>query len=68
VKLDNTMVHKIQNAAKEPLFSNYQGVMLGDGIVWFVGEPGSMKILAFGDFSHQPDRVRQTTPCPAQVR
>lgn len=49
------MVHRIQETARTPLSSNCQGVMLGDGIVWFRGgEPRSMRILAFGDFAGQP--------------
>lgn len=49
VGLDRQMLDEIR--ANPRLFSNYQGVMMGDGAVWFVGsgtEVGKMFILAFG--------------------
>ena len=50
---------KIVNDAKTPLFNNWQGAMVGDGILWFSDyqtNDGASKygILALGHFASQP--------------
>jgi hypothetical protein len=51
---------KIMREAKEPLFKNWQGVIVGDGLVWFAeyGESKSdsweYRIDAIGGFAWQP--------------
>ena len=49
----------ITAAAKKPLFKNWQGVMVGDGLVWFSEYQRDDKwrsgIFAFGHFAVQPD-------------
>jgi hypothetical protein len=52
--LDRRMLDEILEDPR--LFSNYQGVMMGSGAVWFVGsgpEVAKMSILAFG-VAYQP--------------
>ena len=45
--------------AKDPLFKNWRGVMLGDGILWFTEcrksdkDPWRYAILALGNFAFQ---------------
>jgi len=55
------IAERMRADAKEPLFKNWRGVMLGDGILWFTQrraseqEPWRYVILAFGGFAFQPD-------------
>ena len=59
-KLTPVLLKEMQVAAKEPLFVNYQGVMLGNGILWFYhpldndSTAAQHWILAFGDLVWQP--------------
>ena len=59
-KLTPALLKEMQEAAKEPLFVNYQGVMLGDGILWFYhplnndSTAAQHWILAFGNLVWQP--------------
>jgi hypothetical protein len=52
---------RMRTDSKEPLFKNWRGVMLGDGILWFTErrasekEPWRYAILALGGFAIQPD-------------
>jgi hypothetical protein len=54
------IAERMRTDAKEPLFKNWRGVMLGDGILWFTQrrasekEPRRYVILAIGDFAFQP--------------
>lgn len=54
---------RIQSAGKMDLFSNWQGVMVGDGILWFAKvrlsehSPSRYSILAFGGFAFQPEEA-----------
>lgn len=43
--------HALEAQAYESLFANWQGVMVGDGEIWFsaVGEPGEIRITAIND-------------------
>jgi len=51
---------KILELAKEPLFKNWRGTMLGNGHLWFTqyhlpgGKAGTYGILAIGHFAFQP--------------
>jgi len=52
---------KLTEDAKKPLFKNWQGVMVGDGILWYSqsslddGVTWTYLILAIGDFAFQAD-------------
>ena len=63
---------KLLEAAKQPLFKNWQGVMAGDGILWFseTSVDGGLKhqILALGDFAFQPEESAGPTPPPGEVK
>ena len=57
---------RFRSEGKKELFKNWQGVMVGDGILWF-GElrgvddsPPEYVILAFGDFAFQPEEPSQS--------
>jgi hypothetical protein len=57
----------IVDAAREPLFKNWQGVMIGDGILWFTEFIGSKdnsyyEIDAIGDFAFQPSEPVLSSP------
>lgn len=60
-RLTNGVCARIAEAAKKPLFKNWQGVMIGNGILWFseyadnVNGPWKYGISAIGDFAFQPD-------------
>ncbi len=43
--------HALDAQAYESLFANWQGVMVGDGEIWFsaVGDPGEIRITAIND-------------------
>lgn len=51
---------KIIELAKQPLFKNWQGVMVGDGLVWFADyqragdKSGTYGIFAIGHFAFRP--------------
>ncbi len=55
------LAKRMQADAKDPLFKNWRGVMLGDGILWFTEcresdkKPWRYAILAIGDFAFQPN-------------
>lgn len=55
----NELLQQMKAEAKKPLFKNWSGVMLGDGILWFSehGEseagPWRYRIVAFGGFAFQ---------------
>ncbi len=59
-ELTPALLKEMQLAAKEPLFVNYQGVMLGNGILWFSQTYDSDAklttnwILSFGNIVCQP--------------
>jgi hypothetical protein len=59
-RLTDKLVAEIVADSKKPLFKNWQGVMAGDGILWFNdyqdGTPPSSQyvILAIGNFAYQP--------------
>jgi hypothetical protein len=64
--LTDTIRAKILDAAKKPLFKNWQGVMIGDGILWFTeyandandaNGPWTYGIAAIGDFAFQSESV-----------
>jgi len=63
---------RLLEAAKQPLFKNWQGVMAGDGILWFseISVDGGLKhqILALGDFAFQPEESAGPTPPPGEVK
>jgi hypothetical protein len=60
-KLTEKVRTKILNDAKQPLFKNWRGVMVGDGIVWFSEfedekhHESEYAILSFGGFAWQPE-------------
>jgi len=62
-KLTDGVRARIADAAQEPPFKNWQGVMLGDGILWFSAykKKGdkfwSYGILAIGGFAFQPKDI-----------
>ncbi len=45
------VIHALQGQTYETLFANWQGVMVGDGEVWFsgVGDANQIKITAIND-------------------
>jgi len=51
---------RFHSEAQKPLFKNWRGVMVGDGILWFEqikrhdNDPWTFAILAFGGFAFQP--------------
>lgn len=45
---DKNLCNKIANSDTHNMLSNYQGVMLGDGEVWFSMENGNIKVVAVG--------------------
>jgi len=45
---DKNLLNKIANSDTHNMFSNYQGVMLGDGEAWFSMENGNIKVVAVG--------------------
>jgi hypothetical protein len=59
-ELTDSIRTKIADAAKEPLFKNWQGVMVGDGLLWFSAykdagdKPWTYVIFAIGRFAFQP--------------
>ena len=59
-ELTDSIRTKIADAAKEPLFKNWQGVMVGDGLLWFSAykdagdKPWTYVIFAVGRFAFQP--------------
>jgi len=61
---------RIAEAAKAPLFKNWQGVMVGDGILWFeryqIGRksPWRYGIFAIGHFAYQPAESLKITAGP----
>ena len=54
---------KMQLDATKPLFRNWRGIMLGDGVLWFEEckesdtAPWKHLILAFGYFAYQPEET-----------
>ncbi len=56
---------KITNDAKKPLFKNWQGLMIGDGILWFSeykerrDTSWTYGIFSIGHFAAQPKRRRE---------
>ncbi len=59
-KLTDKVVAEIVEHSKRPLFKNWRGVMVGQGILWFTEYPsGSLPqskyiVLAIGNFAFQP--------------
>jgi len=59
---------QMQADAKDPLFKNWRGVMLGDGILWFTEcresdkKPSRYAILAIGGFAFQPNDEKGMRP------
>lgn len=59
--LTDSIRAKILDAAKQPLFKNWQGVMIGDGILWFdeysdnENGPWTYGIAAIGGFAFRPE-------------
>lgn len=56
----------IKTAARQALFKNWQGVMVGDGVLWFDefqadGGGSRYLITAFGGFAFQPTEQRAVT-------
>ena len=45
---DKDLNSKIANADTHNMFANYQGVMLGDGEVWFGSDGNNIKVIAVG--------------------
>jgi hypothetical protein len=78
--LTDSIRAKILDAAKQPLFKNWQGVMIGDGILWFdeystnENGPWTYGIAAIGGFAFRPEdwlsspegtnEVETNTPAP----
>ncbi len=64
-QLTDSLRTNIIGLAKEPLFKNWQGAMLGDGVLWFTqyqraGEKAwTYGIFAFGHFAFQPRDAMQ---------
>jgi hypothetical protein len=60
-ELTDSIRAKILDAAKQPLFKNWQGVMIGDGILWFdeystnENGPWTYDIEAIGGFAFRPE-------------
>ncbi|HEY4283023.1 MAG TPA: hypothetical protein VGM62_08155 [Chthoniobacterales bacterium] len=58
--LSADLTHRMKMESKHPLFKNWRGVMMGDGILWFTeyrvsdAQRERYVILAFGDFAFQP--------------
>ena len=58
--LSPELTRQMRADAKDPLFKNWRGVMLGNGILWFTERTESDKdpwryvILALGNFAFQP--------------
>jgi hypothetical protein len=59
-ELTDSVLAKMANAAKQPGFKNWRGVMIGDGLLWFsefgddAHSPWTQRILAIGHFAYQP--------------
>lgn len=55
---------EILDSAQKPLFKNWKGVMVGDGILWFLEyqsderSPSQFGITAIGNFAFQPDELK----------
>jgi hypothetical protein len=67
-ELSDSIRARIRKDSKKPLFKNWQGVMAGDGILWF-GQlrleghiSWSYQILAMGNFAYQPEDTTISGP------
>jgi hypothetical protein len=64
-QLTDSLRTNIVGLAKEPLFRNWQGSMLGDGVLWFTqyqragDKAWTYGIFAFGHFAFQPKDAMQ---------
>jgi hypothetical protein len=60
LELTDSIRTKIIELAKQPLFKNWQGVMVGDGLLWFTeyqragDKTSTYGIFAIGNFAFQP--------------
>ncbi|HVU16465.1 MAG TPA: hypothetical protein VHD32_06050 [Candidatus Didemnitutus sp.] len=67
-RLTPELLGRFQVAEKEAPFKNWQGVMIGSGLLWCerirpVGVPSwEYRIFAFGDFAFQPKEPNQSEP------
>jgi hypothetical protein len=70
--LTEDLCARIRAEAKKTIFKNWQGVMVGDGILWFTeyrvskDSPWQYVITAFGDFAFQPKEEANQPPEPTR--
>jgi hypothetical protein len=64
-EITDSISAKIVDAAQQPIFKNWRGVMIGDGILWLTEYgsdahgPWTQGILAIGNFAYQPKEEEQ---------